>query len=144
MEFMASHSFASYAVTTDSRLNTARKLLDYIHWYVPSVAMWSFLRRRHRFWMTTQCDFNFEVRQNMMLASNDLQRKRHFCSDSNPYAIARRGLRRSRNVCGAVSSNLSHFELESTDNGSEFIAKVVQRWLKTNQIKTIYIEPGSP
>ena len=31
-----------------------------------------------------------------------------------------------------------------SDNGSEFIAKIVQRWLKTNQIKTIYIEPGRP
>jgi putative transposase len=31
-----------------------------------------------------------------------------------------------------------------SDNGSEFIAKVVQRWRKANQIKTLYIEPGSP
>ncbi len=31
-----------------------------------------------------------------------------------------------------------------SDNGSEFIAKIVQRWLKENQIKTIYIELGSP
>lgn len=31
-----------------------------------------------------------------------------------------------------------------SDNGSEFIAKEVQRWLATNQIKTIYIDPGSP
>jgi putative transposase len=31
-----------------------------------------------------------------------------------------------------------------SDNGSEFIAKIVQRWLKEHSIKTIYIEPGSP
>jgi transposase InsO family protein len=31
-----------------------------------------------------------------------------------------------------------------SDNGSEFIAKIVQRWLKDNQIKTLYIQPGSP
>src|SRR5271167_2269036 len=31
-----------------------------------------------------------------------------------------------------------------SDNGSEFIAKIVQQWLKDNRIKTIYIEPGSP
>lgn len=31
-----------------------------------------------------------------------------------------------------------------SDNGSEFIAKIVQRGLKDNGIKTIYIEPGSP
>jgi transposase InsO family protein len=31
-----------------------------------------------------------------------------------------------------------------SDNGSDFIAKIVQRWLKDNGIKTIYIEPGSP
>ena len=31
-----------------------------------------------------------------------------------------------------------------SDNGSEFIAGKVQQWLKGNQIKTIYIDPGSP
>ena len=31
-----------------------------------------------------------------------------------------------------------------SDNGPEFIAKIVQRWLKKNRIETIYIEPGSP
>ena len=31
-----------------------------------------------------------------------------------------------------------------SDNGSEFIAEIVQRWLKENHIKTIYIEAGSP
>jgi hypothetical protein len=60
------------------------------------------------------CSFKFEVRQNMMLTSNNLQRKRHFCFDANPYAIGRRGLRRNRNVWKAASSELSHFELEST------------------------------
>jgi len=30
------------------------------------------------------------------------------------------------------------------DNGSEFIAKQVQAWVKAQQIKPIYIEPGSP
>ena len=31
-----------------------------------------------------------------------------------------------------------------SDNGPEFIAAKVQQWLKKNQIKTIYIDPGSP
>ena len=31
-----------------------------------------------------------------------------------------------------------------SDNGPEFIARVIQRWLKENGIKTIYIEPGGP
>lgn len=31
-----------------------------------------------------------------------------------------------------------------SDNGPEFIAKEVQRWLAANQIKTICIDPGSP
>ena len=31
-----------------------------------------------------------------------------------------------------------------SDNGSEFIAKIVQRWLAENRIKTLYIDPGSP
>ena len=31
-----------------------------------------------------------------------------------------------------------------SDNGPEFIAKEVQRWLAEHQIKTIYIDPGSP
>ena len=35
-------------------------------------------------------------------------------------------------------------EFIRSDNGSEFIAKQLQRWLAANQIKTLYIEPGSP
>jgi transposase InsO family protein len=31
-----------------------------------------------------------------------------------------------------------------SDNGPEFIAQEVQRWLRDNQIQTIYIDPGSP
>ena len=31
-----------------------------------------------------------------------------------------------------------------SDNGPEFIAQVIQEWLKEQQIKTIYIEPGCP
>ena len=31
-----------------------------------------------------------------------------------------------------------------SDNGTEFIAGKIQRWLRFNQIKTLYIEPGSP
>jgi transposase InsO family protein len=31
-----------------------------------------------------------------------------------------------------------------SDNGPEFIAAVVQRWLKENGVRTLYIEPGSP
>jgi len=31
-----------------------------------------------------------------------------------------------------------------SDNGPEFIAKAVQQWLKEKQIKTLYIDPGSP
>jgi len=58
--------------------------------------------------------FKFEVRQNMMFVCNHLQRKGHFCFDANPYAIARRGLRRNGNVWRAASSDLSHFKLEFT------------------------------
>ena len=31
-----------------------------------------------------------------------------------------------------------------SDNGTEFIATQIQQWLKENQIKTLYIDPGSP
>jgi putative transposase len=31
-----------------------------------------------------------------------------------------------------------------SDNGPEFIAKAIQMWLKQRQVKTRYIEPGSP
>ena len=31
-----------------------------------------------------------------------------------------------------------------SDNGSEFIAHQVQQWLSDKNIKTIYIDPGSP
>ncbi len=31
-----------------------------------------------------------------------------------------------------------------SDNGPEFIAKAVKRWLEASEVKTLYIEPGSP
>jgi putative transposase len=31
-----------------------------------------------------------------------------------------------------------------SDNGPEFIAKSLRRWLKASGVKTLYIEPGSP
>jgi len=31
-----------------------------------------------------------------------------------------------------------------SDNGPEFIAKAIQRWLKQLDVETLYIEPGSP
>ena len=31
-----------------------------------------------------------------------------------------------------------------SDNGPEFVAEAVQWWLKERQVKTRYIEPGSP
>lgn len=31
-----------------------------------------------------------------------------------------------------------------SDNGPEFISEAIQDWLKTKQIKTLYIKPGSP
>ncbi len=31
-----------------------------------------------------------------------------------------------------------------SDNGSEFCAKLVREWLKRLQVKTLFIEPGSP
>ncbi len=31
-----------------------------------------------------------------------------------------------------------------SDNGPEFIASCIQDWLKTQEIKTLYIKPGSP
>jgi transposase InsO family protein len=35
-------------------------------------------------------------------------------------------------------------EYRRSDNGSEFIAHTVQRWLAEHHIRTIYIDPGSP
>ena len=31
-----------------------------------------------------------------------------------------------------------------SDNGPEFIAKVIERWLKENGIEALYIDPGCP
>ncbi len=31
-----------------------------------------------------------------------------------------------------------------SDNGSEFTAKVVRKWLKKVGVKTLFIEPGNP
>jgi len=31
-----------------------------------------------------------------------------------------------------------------SDNGPEFVAKAVKRWLEVSEVKTLYIEPGAP
>ena len=31
-----------------------------------------------------------------------------------------------------------------SDNGPEFTARAIRRWLSANQIKTVYIKPGAP
>ena len=31
-----------------------------------------------------------------------------------------------------------------SDNGPEFTAKAIRKWLSANQIKTVYIKPGAP
>ena len=31
-----------------------------------------------------------------------------------------------------------------SDNGPEFIAKIIQQWLRENNIKALYIDPGVP
>ncbi len=46
-------------------------------------------------------------------------------------------------VRGAIAQHGAPAFIRS-DNGSEFIAHELQRWLVEHQIKTIYIEPGSP
>ncbi len=31
-----------------------------------------------------------------------------------------------------------------SDNGPEFVAKAIERWLSLLEVKTLYVEPGSP
>jgi putative transposase len=31
-----------------------------------------------------------------------------------------------------------------SDNGPEFVAKAIKRWLEVSGVRTLYIEPGSP
>lgn len=31
-----------------------------------------------------------------------------------------------------------------SDNGPEFVSKTIRRWLKSSNVQTLYIEPGSP
>ena len=35
-------------------------------------------------------------------------------------------------------------ECPRSDNGPEFIAKAIQQWLSSLEVKTLYVEPGSP
>ena len=37
-----------------------------------------------------------------------------------------------------------HRPISGPDNGPEFTAKVVREWLERVELKTLYIEPGSP
>ena len=59
---------------------------------------------------------------------------------------AERALKPADVLCWLQKAVAQHGAQEflRSDNGSEFIAKIVQRWRKENRIKTIYNEPGSP
>lgn len=48
------------------------------------------------------------------------------------------------NAWAGPSNNMDPPAFLRSENGIEFIAKTVQRWLAENRIKTIYIDPGSP
>ena len=53
----------------------------------------------------------------------------------------------STDVLSVLSENIDEEGVPSyirSDNGSEFIAHQVQRWLREKNIKAIYIDPGSP
>ena len=47
-----------------------------------------------------------------------------------------------------LAMKILHVESEPafirSDNGPEFIAKAVKRWLEASGVRTLYIEPGSP
>ena len=54
---------------------------------------------------------------------------------------------KSGDVISLVKSAIAQHgapEFIRSDNGSELIAKDLQRWLAEEKIKTIYIEPASP
>ena len=54
---------------------------------------------------------------------------------------------RSGQVLATLWQAMMQYEIPEhirSDNGTEFIAGKIQRWLRVNQIKTLYIEPGSP
>jgi putative transposase len=59
---------------------------------------------------------------------------------------ADRALRAADVLCWLERAIAAHGAPEHlrSDNGPEFIAHAVQRWLREHQIKTIYIDPGSP
>ena len=54
----------------------------------------------------------------------------------------RRG--RDRHPGIACSSERGEPAYIRSDNGPEFIAKAVKRWLEAREVETLYIEPGSP
>ena len=54
---------------------------------------------------------------------------------------------RADDCCRRSVSSLSsmvHRPISTSDNGPEFTAKVVREWLERVEVKTLYIEPGSP
>ena len=50
--------------------------------------------------------------------------------------------RRSKRACPTLHRRKS--DSRSSDNGPEFIAKVIKTWLTNSNVKTLYIPPGAP
>lgn len=49
-----------------------------------------------------------------------------------------------RQVLQRVCSEKGFPEMIRSDNGSEFIGQAINNWLRANEIKPIFIEPGKP
>lgn len=54
------------------------------------------------------------------------------------------GAKKVQTIMNAVTAEHGSPEYIRSDNGSEFIEKNLRRWLAEHNIKTIYIDPGSP
>ena len=61
-----------------------------------------------------------------------------------PTRNSRRSFPSSKTVVEAAFARYGKPQHLRSDNGPEFIAYAIQDWLEKNEIKTIYIKPGSP
>ncbi|MGE5602114.1 MAG: integrase core domain-containing protein [Nitrososphaerales archaeon] len=80
------------------------------------------------------------------LDTSDVQRLKELTSENARLKrlLAERDLEAVIEVLEEVFLERGQPEYLRSDNGPEFVAKAIQRWLKKQQVKTRYIEPGSP
>ncbi len=110
------------------------------------------LKRVHRLWTEAGWQIRRKAEKKRRLGSSENGWQLKFMPVLDEYTRESLALEVERSLTGEdVVNTLAYlFQVHGepafirSDNGPEFVSKVVKKWLKDSGVKTLFIEPGSP